>query len=129
VAPRPRENRFPADPGSIAAARQFAAEAVTPVHPELSDAVTLMVSELATNAIRHGRTEYVVSVKLLPTGVRVEVSDLGKGWPKAARVTAANTGGRGLRIVEAIAGAWGVVPGSPPPGKTVWFEVRAGTEN
>jgi anti-sigma regulatory factor (Ser/Thr protein kinase) len=121
-----RATRFPADPGSIADARRFAAKVVGRVHPELREATSLLVSELATNAIRHGRSEFAVEVEALPTRVLVRVSDVGRGWPEAADVAPTDTGGRGLRIVDVFADAWGVVPTTSTLGKTVWFELLAG---
>jgi anti-sigma regulatory factor (Ser/Thr protein kinase) len=124
VATRPSRTSFPADPGSIAAARRFATGVVAPVHPGLCDAVSLMVSELATNAIRHGGTAFAVDVAALPGGVRVEVSDLGPAWQVTADPVPDDLGGRGLKIVDAMADSWGVVTARPHGGKTVWFELR-----
>jgi anti-sigma regulatory factor (Ser/Thr protein kinase) len=132
--------RFSTDPRSVSDARRFAARAVTPVHPDLCDAVMLLVSELATNAIRHGRSDYSVDARVLPAGVRVEVTDRGPGetggsaasFPAAAsghalsaESSSPESGGRGLRIVEALADVWGVVAKPPEAGRMVWFEMRA----
>lgn len=116
--------RFHADVSSIADARRFVASAVERSHPELCDAVTLVVSELATNAVRYGGLEYSVAVVELPTGVRVTVTDRGGGEPAPKDPSPSETRGRGLKIVGAVADAWGIEPAQAPPGKSVWFEVR-----
>lgn len=125
VTPLSRTASFPADPGSIAEARRFAAKAVAPLHPELCDAVSLLVSELATNAIRHGESTFAVEVEALADCVRVKVSDAGEGWPTTADTVPTDTRGRGLRIVDAFADNWGVFS-DKRAGKTVWFELSAG---
>ncbi|HVC13757.1 MAG TPA: ATP-binding protein [Acidimicrobiales bacterium] len=130
MASLPRGNLFPGEPASVAAARRFATEAVAGVHPDLCDAARLLVSELATNAVRHGRSAYAVHVVPLPTGVRVEVSDGGADWttgdggPAEAGGAPTDLGGRGLKIVEGLAETWGVLA-REGPGKVVWFELRA----
>lgn len=121
---RPHTQSFKAEPASIAAARKFAADLVVPVHPDLSDAVSLMVSELATNAVLHGQSTYVVGVETLTTSVHVEVSDMGPGVPVRTEALPTVGRGRGLAIVDVIADSWGVVQGESP-GKTVWFELRS----
>ncbi len=116
--------RFQADAGSIADARRFVAGAIERSHPALSEAVTLAVSELATNAVRYGGTDYSVAVQEVPTGVRVAVSDRGGGRAAPKDPAPSDPRGRGLKIVGAIADAWGIEPARVPPGKTIWFEVR-----
>lgn len=125
MATRSDRASFPAGPGSISTARRFAADVVAAVHPALIDAVSLMVSELATNAIRHGRTPFAVDVVARSEKVRVEVSDLGPAWAVTSDLTPTDAGGRGLKIVDAFADSWGVAPGTTEQGKTVWFELQA----
>src|SRR5690606_31785541 len=100
-----------------------------PPHP-----AELIVGELADNAVTHGRVSgrnvrlllYVVGGTL-----RIEVTDTrGDRLPCPQRSAAENAedaeSGRGLLLVDALAARWGVVPG-PPPLKTVWAEVGAGS--
>lgn len=96
-----------------------------PVHPEMCDAVSLMVSELATNAVLHGGTDYVVDVDVRPTSVRVDVSDVGAGMPVRTDALPTASRGRGLTIVDGIADSWGVVHATAELGKSVWFELQA----
>ncbi|MFH8475563.1 ATP-binding protein [Streptomyces sp. NPDC018000] len=94
---------------------------------ERTDAVALVVAELAANAVMHGRLDgrgFRLGLALLPSGrLRIEVTDpCGERLPSASRE--AVEGGRGLVIVDALAADWGVHP-YPPSGKTVWAEVSA----
>ena len=124
----------PSLPASIASVRRFAVAACRANgHEELADAVALLVSEVATNALVHAEGD--VQVRAVSRGRR----PAGRGRrrePEAARPRAAGPleeGGRGLALVESLAAAWGVVPSEH--GKVVWFELgspdpagRAGRE-
>lgn len=92
---------------------------------ERADAVLLCVSELATNALRHGVPPgrgFQVSVWPPAGGVlRLEVHDSGDGWPRVRTGAGpVDEAGRGLLLVEALADKWGV--GERSPGKIVWCE-------
>jgi two-component sensor histidine kinase len=100
-----------------------------------SDTVGLVVAELSSNAVLHGRVpgrdfELRLTYDRTAGLVRVEVSDTHPGHPEfpgpAARPSVDADGGRGLLLVEAVADRWGVA-GRTGPGKTVWAEcaVRA----
>jgi anti-sigma regulatory factor (Ser/Thr protein kinase) len=115
---------FPATPDSIAAARRFVARALGALDEDGRAAVSLMVSELATNSVRHARTPYRVAVLRRGNGVRVEVSDAGTGAARVREPGPREPHGRGLRIVARLADAWGVDLHAPSPGKTTWFIYR-----
>ena len=83
--------------------------------------VTLLTSELVTNAVLHAGTDLVVELCLRNGIVRVEVQDHSAKLPKTLHYGANEQTGRGLALVERAALAWGVQPQST--GKTVWFEV------
>ncbi len=94
----------------------------------LSDRVrydlTLVVSELVANAIRHAPTTVDGEVRLLIAPrdghVHVEVRDPGEGFdptPDPVR-----EGGLGLITVSRIAREWGISTGS---GTTVWCNLEA----
>ncbi|TDB86680.1 ATP-binding protein [Actinomadura sp. KC216] len=113
---------------SVSHARTFLRDMMPQAHPLLDDLVTVG-SETVSNAITHtdsgdgGR----VTVSLLAgRGVyRLEVSDDGAGGrrPHLKAETLAE-GGRGLRVVEALAESWGFrVDG---PRTVVWAEFRWG---
>jgi anti-sigma regulatory factor (Ser/Thr protein kinase) len=115
---------FPATPDSIAAARRFVAAALGAVDQDGRDAVSLMVSELATNSVRHARTPYRVAVLRRGDAVRVEVSDHGSGRALLREPGPREPHGRGMRIVARLAEAWGVELHPNAPGKTTWFTYR-----
>jgi serine/threonine-protein kinase RsbW len=83
------------------------------------DAVELMVSELATNSVKHAHSDFQISIDDSGGEIRVEVRDTGRGQPVLQSPTPTEPSGRGLRIVEALSRAWGTV--ESPRGKTVWF--------
>ncbi|WP_442790216.1 ATP-binding protein [Nocardia sp. CDC153] len=87
----------------------------------VEDAV-LVVDELVSNALAHGRPPWRCRVSLLssPTRLRVEVDDCGAGEPYVATPGTA-PGGRGIVLVDCLANAWGVV--RYPGFKTVWAEL------
>ncbi|MFI0480577.1 ATP-binding protein [Actinomadura sp. 9N215] len=109
----------------------------------LVDDVSLIVSELVTNAVRYASGREVrVRFAREPHGVVVKVWDASDALPVRGRVldTAAEVavpdaavleaghleglGGRGLSIVEALAYRCGVSP-TEPCGKWVWARVLA----
>ncbi|MBL1080976.1 ATP-binding protein [Streptomyces actinomycinicus] len=93
--------------------------------PELAFAVELGVSELVTNVVRHvPDRRCTVLVARQAVGVRVEVSDSSRRLPLVPReADPESEGGRGLALLDAVVGKWGVTPWAGA-GKTVWFEVR-----
>ena len=88
------------------------------------EAVMTVVSELASNAVRHARTRYRVSLQRRDRVMRVEVTDRGNGVPRVRNPDPLEPGGRGLIIVSAVALRWGVVRGMTD--KTVWAELSVG---
>ncbi|MFC4060618.1 ATP-binding protein [Planomonospora corallina] len=87
---------------------------------DLIDDCVLIVSELVTNAVRHGGA--ACALRLGGNGAYVygELFDPGAGTPRVCEAGTEATGGRGLQIVDALADEWGVSwPDSG--GKVVWF--------
>jgi hypothetical protein len=58
--------------------------------------------------------------------VRMHVTDWGDGAVILREPVPSALGGRGLHIVDALAGSWGTV--STPQWKTVWFEIGGAVE-
>jgi len=116
--------RFEQDAQSPRAARRFVSEALTEFDPEgdLTDTVTLLVSELVTNAVVHAGSDVEVMVRLTATAARIEVTDASAASPAPRAAAADEDSGRGLALVGTLARRWGVRP-APGGGKTVWFEV------
>ncbi|MGV9942748.1 ATP-binding protein [Streptomyces sp. NPDC003401] len=98
---------------------------------DVSDAVAVIVAELAANAVTHGRVpgrDFELRLLLIPGSVRVEVTDTRTGppppGPGAVRPPCPlDEAGRGLLLVDAVAARWEVVDRVPAPGKTVRAEV------
>lgn len=120
--------RLAPTPPSVHRARHAAEAALREwgVAPGSAPVVLLVLSELATNAVRHGRVPgryYEVRIAYdAEKLVGVEVSDPREGLPRLGDATPDAESGRGLAIVEAFAEAWGVRPRTV--GKTVWARVR-----
>jgi DNA-binding NarL/FixJ family response regulator len=85
------------------------------------DLVTLLVSELVTNAVVHAGSDVEVGVQLTGDGVRIDVMDQSPTMPVPRTAQDYDTSGRGLELVDALATRWGV--DTLPFGKSVWFEV------
>lgn len=79
----------------------------------------MVVDELTSNALRHGRAPYHVRLLSGAAKLRIEVDD-GGGEP-ARRRAPSDQGGRGLLLVERCAAAWGQL--RRPSGKTLWAEL------
>ncbi|MFB6837180.1 SpoIIE family protein phosphatase [Streptomyces sp. NPDC056361] len=84
-------------------------------------AVTLVASELVTNAIRYGEAPVTLRLLRHGTGVICEVSDAGQAAPHLRHAKAVDEGGRGLLICASIADDWGVR--YTDDRKTVWAEI------
>lgn len=109
---------------AIPAARHCVGAVLKGADPEDIYAIELMVSELATNCVRHGRTRFELVADLTPEQLRVEVTDEGPGRPVVQSPSPTEPTGRGLRIVDTLSDRWGVETASDRPGKTVWFTYR-----
>jgi anti-sigma regulatory factor (Ser/Thr protein kinase) len=86
--------------------------------------VIVLVSELITNAVRHGRADahatIVVHVAIAPDVLRVEVCDEGPGFvPPAVPRARPEGGGNGLVLLARMSSSWGV---ACDDGACVWFE-------
>lgn len=109
---------------AIPAARHCVGHVMKGADPDDIYAVELMVSELATNCVRHGGTGFELVVDLTAESLRVEVTDGGSGRPVVQSPSPTEPTGRGLLIVDALSDRWGVETGGGRPGKTVWFVYR-----
>ncbi|HTU98777.1 MAG TPA: ATP-binding protein [Solirubrobacteraceae bacterium] len=119
-----RMRTFPAIPQSVHAARRFAIDSLSGSPASTLEAVELMVSELATNCIRHERASFHITIVGSEREIRVEVTDSGSGTPTMRSPGPDEPSGRGLQIVDMLSESWGVNP-EDPSGKTVWFTLPA----
>jgi anti-sigma regulatory factor (Ser/Thr protein kinase) len=115
------ELTLPADPASVAEARAKVCDALEPhLADGASETLKLLVSELMTNAIKHGDGRQPVELHAhWNSEVRIEIFDHGDGFAPAPRVGALDEpGGFGLYLVGQLADRWGV---ETDDGTTVWF--------
>jgi anti-sigma regulatory factor (Ser/Thr protein kinase) len=118
------DRSFTPDVASIRAARRFVLDTVRQARPEVRDAISVMVSELAMNAVQYARTAFGVRVELEGGRLRVEVTDSGGGNPAIRPLPPASSArGRGLFIVEQLSDEWGVSQGRDGPRRSVWFRI------
>ena len=111
--------RLDCDLSQLATARAWLASQLTAAGLEPGDAL-LAMTELATNAIRHAQSRPTISVDTTGDTLRIEVSDA-QQTPPVVQPQPSASGGYGLRLVEAMASAWGWTPMAT--GKTVWIEL------
>ncbi|MEU9922954.1 ATP-binding protein [Streptomyces griseoluteus] len=93
-----------------------------------SEAVALIVAELAANAVLHGRVpgrDFELRLQHRDGTVRIELSDTHPAHPRLPAHDPTAEGGRGLLLIDAVATRWGTSPRTGP-GKIVWAECETG---
>lgn len=85
----------------------------------------LLVSELVTNALSHGRGPIRLGLGRRHGMLRCEVADHGRGLPQPRPLSMSGESGRGMHLVDALTNRWGV--DHEASGKTVWFELATCT--
>lgn len=84
----------------------------------------LVVTELVSNAVQHGRPPVELSLDCSgPEGVVISVSDGNPELPRVQTVGPQADHGRGVRLVELLSDEWGVR--TRPGGKSVWSRLVA----
>lgn len=124
--PRTRCCWLPRQQKSVGAARGLLRDFLADIGggEELLAVGELVLSELVTNAVLHARVPArLIKVQLQPEGdqLRIEVHDASRERPVLrSAVDGDEESGRGLRLVEALAVAWGCCPRQGGIGKFVW---------
>ncbi|KKZ74756.1 ATP-binding protein [Streptomyces showdoensis] len=116
--------RFSATHRGARLARLLAVQQLRDWGVTATDAAELVVAELASNAVTHGRVrgrDFELRLVLAGDHVRIEVSDA-RAEREPAPDPYPDEHGYGLLLVGALATAWGVKGRSV--GKTVWATVR-----
>jgi len=107
---------------AVAAARVFTDHAAAALGlRSMAGDLRVVVSELATNAIRHTASAFRVSLRLRGDVVRLELHDAGMTYPQLGSARVDDTGGRGLAIVGQLARDWGF--SQHGDGKMTWAEL------
>ncbi|WP_416985190.1 SpoIIE family protein phosphatase [Streptomyces sp. T028] len=111
---------LPADPARVGEVRASALRQLADWGlDETAFAAELILSELVTNAIRHGTGP--VRVRLLhDRSLICEVSDTSNTAPHLRRAASTDEGGRGLFLVAQLSRTWGTR--YLPEGKVIWAE-------
>ncbi|MFE4696720.1 SpoIIE family protein phosphatase [Streptomyces sp. NPDC056738] len=118
---------LPNDPAAVAEARAKAERALTDWGLEpLAFTVTLVVSELVTNAVRYSDGPIDVRLILDSPVVVCEVTDDSSSVPHLRHAEEVDEGGRGLYLTWQVSRRWGTRPESR--GKTIWAEVALSEE-
>ncbi len=86
------------------------------------DDTAIIVSELVTNAVRHGCAPIELRLSTLASAIRLEVSDGSSALPVGRIAADDEANGRGIHLIEQLADAWGTV--TTDIGKTVWAELQ-----
>lgn len=118
---RPAHLALPMAGGAPSQARAFLRGTLCPeLALDARDEAVLLVSELVTNAVRHGGPPIVVELACAgPRGLGVRVSDGSPQLPALRHGDLSEESGRGLALVDLVSDGWGIEPGTS--GKTVWF--------
>jgi serine/threonine-protein kinase RsbW len=121
---------FPGEAAAVSQAREFVRGVLGSAWPRLDD-LLLMVSEIASNAVRHTASGddggwFDLTVSAAGLAVRIAIADGGGSSepqiPDGDKEPDVLTGGRGLRIVDALAAKWGHT--GDELGRVVWFEME-----
>ncbi|WP_406216290.1 SpoIIE family protein phosphatase [Streptomyces decoyicus] len=109
-----------ADPAVVGSARALAGQQLSEWGlDELLFTTELIVSELVTNAIRHGTGP--ITLRLIRQDALIcEVSDASSTSPRLRHARTTDEGGRGLFIVAQLTRRWGTR--YTPIGKIIWTE-------
>jgi signal transduction histidine kinase/serine phosphatase RsbU (regulator of sigma subunit)/DNA-binding response OmpR family regulator/anti-sigma regulatory factor (Ser/Thr protein kinase) len=108
---------------AIAGARATTSAALTDwgITGPVVDDVMLIVSELVTNAVRHGKPPIRLHLRHCDEGLVVTVADGSPAEPEVRDSDREVPNGRGLHLVAALSNQWGTRPTGL--GKAVWCTV------
>jgi anti-sigma regulatory factor (Ser/Thr protein kinase) len=116
------------DPADVSRARKHVRSTLSAwALAEHTGLAELIVNELVTNAICHGKGPIEVRLSYASCTLRAEVHDHGAGRPVRLHADCDMESGRGLDLVDALAGEYGgergVTDDCSGPGKTVYVVV------
>jgi anti-sigma regulatory factor (Ser/Thr protein kinase) len=121
------EIRLPLDHGTPAsAARRTADQALQAWNlSHRRDDVLLVTTELVQNVTQHTDDGGELCLSLRPDSILIEVADTSADLPQEQAEDVRSLGGRGIRLIAAVACRWGARPTAwaGHKGKTVWAEL------
>jgi anti-sigma regulatory factor (Ser/Thr protein kinase) len=107
---------------AVAISRQFVATALSAWGlAALADDAAVVVSELATNAVKHAGSAFRLTVSRGDSAVRISVADTVAELLAIVPDDPLSATGRGLMLVQALARSWGW--SRTAEGKSVWAEL------
>ena len=124
------QQNFPSELRSVPGARHFVCTHLIEHRIlYLVEDVRLVVSELATNAVRHAKRPFTVTLEQVDQQVKLTVADgspVRPARPVRHAADVMHTSGRGLSIVDLVSRDWGVTRRAGET-KSVWatFTLRA----
>lgn len=92
---------------AAATARSLLRSELSSQPADLIEDAELVVSELVSNAVRHGSGPITLTLEESDSGVRLCVSSASATDPTLTDAGAQSPGGRGLAIIAALAADWG----------------------
>jgi Histidine kinase-like ATPase domain len=112
---------FPADAQAPGEARRLLVRTLRELGCASSvvDTAALVLSELASNAVRHARSSFAIDVAMHACSMRLAVRDAS---PPSAEDGMIVLPTHGLSVIDALATRWGVE--RVPDGKVVWAELQ-----
>jgi hypothetical protein len=121
-APRTWTASIPAGPDAPAHARWFLWSRVGRYHlPTEMETAVLLLSELVSNAVRHGEGNEPIHIKISLDRADLRVVVRSRGSRFDPNEVLQDADGGGLRLVEALSAGWGAR--ATPAGMEAWFAV------
>ncbi len=119
-----RSRTFPARADSPRAARHFVTTVLKQwdVVGDAVDDAALVTSELASNALLHAESDFVVTASLTRDAIYIAVEDHAATLPRLRPPIGLEPSGRGPSMVSAVSRRWGA--DLLDEGKVVWAELR-----
>jgi len=114
---------LPRAPNSVRTARRLVEERAVGagLDERRRQDAALLVTELVTNALSHGKGQVTLRIRHEPTALLIEVADEGAGTVAMTRHPGPD-GGWGLRVIDQLADDWGAYEGST----RVWVRLDLG---
>lgn len=117
--------RLGRDPAQVDQARRLVRESLARwgLYDHIDNTV-LIISELVTNALRHGAGTITIQLSRAGRDLRIEVHDHGPARPVRRHAGTGDEGGRGLEVIDGLLdmydGHRGCTDDETGPGKTVY---------